>query len=184
MPPKRPVAISSFSMPTSRATASLRTGNFSSIFTPSRSVARKFPTSPNKANSASATPTLSTAKAKAASLPAVGKPTAFPTSSNSITTVGSRKPGEPGQGQFWVWGWDEITWFSQQSEADRNHWLEYAWNWIRTNDPAGYLQMPGARVITGAADGKRWYAVNNPSPATPNGFAQENTIRKIWANDK
>ena len=96
----------------------------------------------------------------------------------------SRKPGEPGQGQFWVWGWDEITWFSQQSEADRNHWLEYAWNWIRTTDPAGYLQMPGARVITGAADGKRWYAANNPSPATPNGFAQETAIRKIWGNDR
>ena len=95
----------------------------------------------------------------------------------------SRKPGEPGQGQFWVWGWDEITWFSQQPEADRNQWLEYAWTWIRTNDLAGYLQMPGARIISGAADAKRWYAANNPSPATPNGFAQENTIRKIWSAD-
>ena len=39
----------------------------------------------------------------------------------------SRRPGEAGQGRFWVWGWDEITWFSQQPEKSRNEWLVYAW---------------------------------------------------------
>lgn len=93
----------------------------------------------------------------------------------------SRKPGEAGQGPFWVWGWDEITWFSQQPEAERNNWLRYAWSWIRTNDSAGYLEMPGARCIVRAADGKRWYEVNRPSVAMPNGFGQEDAIRAIWA---
>jgi len=49
----------------------------------------------------------------------------------------SRKPGEAGQGKFWVWGWDEITWFSQQSENYRNEWLRYAWRWVRETRPRG-----------------------------------------------
>ena len=32
----------------------------------------------------------------------------------------SRRPGEASQGRFWIWGWDEITWFSQQPEDARN----------------------------------------------------------------
>jgi hypothetical protein len=95
----------------------------------------------------------------------------------------SRQPGEAGQGKFWVWGWDEITWFSQQPEDYRNQWLRYAWSWVREHDPAGYVQMPGHRCLAGAANGKRWYDVNQPSPATPNGFGQEETIRAIWTAD-
>jgi len=93
----------------------------------------------------------------------------------------SRRPGQPGMGQFWVWGWDEITWFSQQETAYRNEWLRYSWNWVREHDPAGYLQMPGFRCLAGAANGKRWYYANKPSAAMPDGFDQEETIRIIWA---
>ena len=96
----------------------------------------------------------------------------------------SRQTGTAGQGKFWVWGWDEITWFSQQPEKDRNDWLRYAWKWVRENDAAGYVQMPGHRIISGAANGQRWYDVNTRSAATPNGFGQEETIRAIWAADK
>lgn len=96
----------------------------------------------------------------------------------------SRQPGTAGQGRFWIWGWDEITWFSQQSENDRNDWLRYAWSWVREHDREGYVQMPGHRIISGATDGKRWYDVNQSSAGTPNGFGQEQTIRAIWAADK
>src|SRR3989442_8163342 len=51
----------------------------------------------------------------------------------------SRRPGEAGQGRFWDWGWDEITWFSQQPENARNDWLRYAWNWVREHEPVGYV---------------------------------------------
>jgi hypothetical protein len=95
----------------------------------------------------------------------------------------SRQPGEAGLGKFWVWGWDEITWFSQQPEGYRNEWLGYAWRWVREHDPEGYLQMPGLRCLAGAANGIRWYDVNQPSSATPNGFGQEAAIRAIWAAD-
>ena len=36
---------------------------------------------------------------------------------------------------------------------------------------------------SGGANGKRWYDVNRPSAATPNGFGQEDAIRAIWASD-
>jgi hypothetical protein len=93
----------------------------------------------------------------------------------------SRKPGEAGMGRYWVWGWDEITWFSQQPEDYRNEWLRYAWSWVRKNDTNGYVQMPGFRCLAGAAKGWRWYDVNRNSAVTPNGSGQEDVIREIWA---
>jgi len=95
----------------------------------------------------------------------------------------SRRTGEAGQGRFWVWGWDEITWFSQQPENARNQWLRYAWKWVREHDSDGYVQMPGFRIISGATDGRRWYDVNRTSAMTPNGFGQEDTVKGIWAED-
>lgn len=95
----------------------------------------------------------------------------------------STETGKAGMGRFWVWGWDEITWFSQQPETYRNQWLKYAWTWVRENDPAGYVQMPGIRCLSGAAGGKRFYYVNRSSPAVPDGFGQEETIREIWRQD-
>lgn len=95
----------------------------------------------------------------------------------------SRQPGQAGMGPFWVWGWDEITWFSQLPENDRDEWLRYAWNWIRDHDMAGYLEMPGYRCLSRAADGERWYHVNQASSTTPEGFGQEQAVRAIWAAD-
>ncbi|HEX2748420.1 MAG TPA: hypothetical protein VHM91_10510, partial [Verrucomicrobiales bacterium] len=84
-------------------------------------------------------------------------------------------------GGCWVWGWDEITWFSQQTESYRNEWLRYAWRWLAEHDPDGYLEMPGARCLSGGPDGKRWYWANKSSAAVPGGFGQEDTIRAIWS---
>lgn len=95
----------------------------------------------------------------------------------------SRNPGAAGMGRYWVWGWDEITWFSQQPPAARNDWLGYAWKWVRDHDPAGYVQMPGIRCLSGAATGQRWYYVNRPGPGVPDGFAQEDTIAALWKNE-
>jgi hypothetical protein len=96
----------------------------------------------------------------------------------------SPQPGQAGMGPFWVWGWDEITWFSQQPEAYRNQWLRYAWQWVREHDFAGYVEMPGYRCLSGAANGKKWYFANQPSAVTPEGGGQEETIRAIWAGDR
>jgi hypothetical protein len=123
----------------------------------------------------------------------------------------SRTPGEPRAkgGGVWIWGYDEISWFAHQPKEYREMWLRYAWNWVRDTDPNGYLEMPGSRQTTNgftrppataatsstagttAASttprprGRRtWYEANNPSPATPDGYGDEDAIREIWANSK
>jgi hypothetical protein len=95
----------------------------------------------------------------------------------------SDKPGQAGTGGCWVWGYDEITWFAQQPEAYRNHWLRYARQWVREHDRDGYLEMPGSRCLAVPVKGKAWYYVNRPSAATPDGFGQEETIRDIWVRN-
>jgi hypothetical protein len=93
----------------------------------------------------------------------------------------SKTPGQPRAGSIWIWGYDEITWFAQQSEAYRNDWLRYAWDWVRKTDTNAWLQMPGSRTLAHPVGAKRWYYANRPGPATPDGFNQEDTLGAIWA---
>jgi alpha-L-fucosidase 2 len=95
----------------------------------------------------------------------------------------SRKPGQAGAGGNWVWGYDEISWFAQQTKQYRAGWLRYAWDWVNKTDPNGHLQMPGSRTMTSPLDHKRWYYANALSPAVPDGLDDEAAIRKIWAGD-
>ncbi|MBN2452427.1 MAG: hypothetical protein JXR77_18720 [Lentisphaeria bacterium] len=97
---------------------------------------------------------------------------------------GSSGKGGQGGRPYWTWGYDEICWFAHQPEAYRNAWLRYAWRWVREHDVNGFLQMPGSRCLADPVDGLRWYEANTRSPACPNGFGQEETIRAIWAEDR
>jgi hypothetical protein len=96
----------------------------------------------------------------------------------------SKHPGELGQGNDWVWGYDEISWFANQSKAYRSEWLRYAWNWVRKTDPDGYLEMPGSRTETSPLNDRHWYFANAPSPAVPEGLGDEEAIRAIWKGDR
>lgn len=91
------------------------------------------------------------------------------------------------------WAWDESTWFSQQSELYRNHWLQYAWHRARCIDPNGYLAINGRRPKTpflGHSNQKtsppdlnsvyRAYNTDSLSSLTPIGYNQETTIKAIW----
>ena len=95
----------------------------------------------------------------------------------------SRHPGGAKMGGIWVWGYDEITWFAHQPPEYRNKWLRDAWAWVRRTDSNGFLEMPGSRTLSSSLDGKRWYHANQPGPAVPEGYGQEETIRAIWAAD-
>ncbi len=95
----------------------------------------------------------------------------------------SRQPGKAGAGGIWVWGYDEISWFAHQSQQYRGDWLRYAWDWVRRTDPAGFLEMPGARELRSPLDKRRWYYANAASAAVPNGLGDEDAIRAIWAGD-
>jgi hypothetical protein len=74
----------------------------------------------------------------------------------------SKHPGEAGQGGDWVWGYDEISWFANQSRQYRSQWLHYALNWVRKTDPDGYLGMPGSRTEVSPLN-HRWYFANAPT---------------------
>jgi hypothetical protein len=94
---------------------------------------------------------------------------------------GGSTPGTSSTGTIFIWGWDEITWFARSTEADRNNWLRYAWNWIAANDSVCHLEMPGSRVLTnGPASSPGWYWANTNSTACPKGFNTEDTIKAIW----
>jgi hypothetical protein len=98
---------------------------------------------------------------------------------------GGRNQGHSTSGTIFIWGYDEITWFSVLPEAERNQWLHYAWKWIQEHDPNGHLEVPGSRVITPprGSGGPRWYWANTHSDACPNGSNTEETIKEIWAAD-
>ncbi len=103
----------------------------------------------------------------------------------------AKYPGQPRQtagravkGAYWLWGYDEISWFANQSDAYRAQWLGYAWNWVRKTDPNGYVEMPGGRGIVSPLNHRTWYAANDPNPAVPDGMGDEDTIYAIWKGDK
>jgi hypothetical protein len=91
------------------------------------------------------------------------------------------------------WAWDESTWFSQQSELYRNHWLQYAWHRTRCIDPNGYLAFNGRRPRTpfpGHSKQKtsppdlnstyRAYTIDRLPSLIPRGYNQEATIKALW----
>ncbi|HUT35196.1 MAG TPA: hypothetical protein VNE39_17025 [Planctomycetota bacterium] len=94
--------------------------------------------------------------------------------------------GKAGQhvGFPYAWGSCEIDWFARQEEDYRNAWLRYAWDWLRKNDPSGWLQMPGLVCLSEPLKGTKgrlsWYRANTRSEASPDGFSQERTIKAIW----
>lgn len=93
----------------------------------------------------------------------------------------SSHPGTSNWGDNFVWGYDEISWFSRLDDAYARSWLEYAVDYMRRVDPVGYIQMPGCRV---AVDGPvRFYRCNTRSDACPDGRSTEETIKKLWTSD-
>jgi hypothetical protein len=81
---------------------------------------------------------------------------------------------------YFIWGWDEISWFSLQPEAYRNGWLKYAINWIRQTDSYGHLEMPGNRMISCANESQGSYRANTRTATCPIGYSQEETIKTLW----
>ncbi len=92
----------------------------------------------------------------------------------------SRKTNIADLNSHFVWGWDEISWFAQLDEEDRNAWLKYARDWIRRTDPNGHLQMPGCRMLSCPNETFGSYRANTKSPSCPIGYSQEETIKKLW----
>ncbi|WP_339864294.1 hypothetical protein [uncultured Algoriphagus sp.] len=95
----------------------------------------------------------------------------------------SKEVGVADTTSHFVWGYDEITWFSLQSEQERNDWLRYAQQWIKSIDANGHLQMPGNRMITRENESNGSYRANRISEACLFGYNQEEAILKLWSQN-
>lgn len=89
--------------------------------------------------------------------------------------------GDPNLSDAFVWGYDEISWFSVLDDNYAREWLRYAVQYMHDVDPVGYIQMPGSRVSVGGKD--RIYKCNTKSEACPSGRSTEETIKEIWSGN-
>lgn len=89
------------------------------------------------------------------------------------------------------WGYDQIGWFANQSEEDRNHFLEYTYRWVQVNNVNAHFEAPFRRMLSDAAvtmeraddhrmDAQQDYQINAKSPACPMGFGQEDVLKACW----
>jgi alpha-L-fucosidase len=95
----------------------------------------------------------------------------------------SSDPGNPVKGAF-IWGYDEITWFSLKSIEDQKFWLEYAYNWVKEKDPNGYLQVPVSRNVVDGENPVHKYKANIKSKYCPTGTGLEEEIKEIWYSEQ
>jgi len=92
----------------------------------------------------------------------------------------SKTPGEPTPNEIFAWGYDEITWFSEQPAEYRATFLRYANDWINARYPEGWLQMPSRRMTTKGWKERGIYRANNQSDACPHGLGDEKVITEMW----
>ena len=89
------------------------------------------------------------------------------------------------------WGYDQIGWFANQPKAVRDHFIEYTYRWTQINNVNAFFEVPLRRMLsdaavrmrradTGEMDTNPNYQCNEPSPACPMGFGQEDAIRACW----
>jgi len=89
------------------------------------------------------------------------------------------------------WGYDQIGWFANQSEEERNHFLEYTYRWTEINNVNAFFEMPFRRMLSdacmpmlradnGREDIQHVYQCNDRSAACPMGFSQEKVIKRLW----
>jgi hypothetical protein len=93
----------------------------------------------------------------------------------------SDHPGEA-KGEYFIWGYDEISWFYLLSESDKRGWLFYAYNWLKENDKNAFLQMPCTRVVTLGNGQGGIFRGFKPTDDCPMGMNVEDIIKDIWTD--
>lgn len=92
----------------------------------------------------------------------------------------SDHPGEANINDHYIWGYDEISWLYQLDETYRKEWIRYAFDWLKENDPAGHLEMPGARVVSLSDRSSFMCRAVAKTDSVPTGMNLEETIKEIW----
>ena len=63
-----------------------------------------------------------------------------------LDNYGDSKPGTRTNDSIHIWGYDEISWFANQSDEYRAEFIGKIIEEVRSADPEGYFAMPGERV--------------------------------------
>lgn len=79
------------------------------------------------------------------------------------------------------WGYDQIRWFAEQPEEERNKFLDYTYKWTAVNNPDAFFAFPLRRpMISGENyEGFPFYKINNNSDECPDGFSQEDAAAAL-----
>ncbi|MCQ2184042.1 MAG: hypothetical protein MJY62_01360 [Bacteroidales bacterium] len=92
----------------------------------------------------------------------------------------SKHPGKA-NGDYFIWGYDEISWIGLVSEEYARGFVMECVAYLEKVDPVGYIQMPGCRVAAMTNKyGFSPYRCNTRSDACPTGRNLEETIKAIW----
>jgi len=83
------------------------------------------------------------------------------------------------------WGYDQIAYFANLPEDQRNHFIEYTYRWTQVNNPHAFFEVPFRRTLGNAPVQfdkglNRNYQLNNPSEGCPMGFGQEDIVKACW----
>ena len=89
------------------------------------------------------------------------------------------------------WGYDQISYFANQPEDIRNHFIEYSYRGTQVNNPHAFFEVPFRRTLgnasvefvrgdNGQIDRNPEYQLNNKSAACPMGFGQEDMVKACW----
>ena len=85
----------------------------------------------------------------------------------------SGKPRQKVEG-VWIWGYDEISWFSSLGDAEKARWLRYAWRWVRDHDRNGWLQFCLRKPVRTEKGDTLWNGIGS----------QKQTIQALWKSDR
>ncbi len=79
------------------------------------------------------------------------------------------------------WGGDQISWFSHQSEEERNSFLDYTLKWTAINNPNAFFAFPVRRPLGSDIDIGiyPYYQFNNRFDGCKNGYSQENKVKEL-----
>jgi len=76
---------------------------------------------------------------------------------------------------WFLWGWDEISWFAQQPPPYRDSVLVYSYYRIKELDPQGHLAMPGMRGVEPGMGRAGYLYRSNTGLGN-----QQTTMKNIW----
>lgn len=56
-------------------------------------------------------------------------------------------PGEYRESDYYIWGYDDLSWFYMHSKEERKEILHYLWNFMKENYKGdGFLELPCRRL--------------------------------------